>query len=215
MKETLSGIQSAKEQVERTTSASDRLRKTVDGYVTSVKSLYENLQLWEQQLQSYQTNLTADARKMLDEVDKHCKNATETISNATSGITEEFKEKTSAALTGFTTQNNKLDTHVQEMGSLRANIEKAITEINTLKSSLTEIQSELKISQDDQDRAIAALDNKLSTLPSTITTSEESLKSFVDSKCQQLFTQVAKNININRWIMIAGIILLAALHFLK
>lgn len=186
LKETLSGIQSAKEQVEQTTKASEALRKTVDGYVSSVNSLYASIQGWEQDLQSRQIDLNTEAQKMLKAVDTSCQQASNAVSKVANGVIENFQKETQSSLNAFVEQNNLLSKRVQEIGTLRANIEKATTEINTLKSSLVQLQRELKDSQDEQDRALADISSKMEVLPGVITQSEGA----IIQKSEQHFQEV-------------------------
>jgi chromosome segregation ATPase len=69
-------------------------------------------------------------------------------------------------------QNDKLTARVEELVSLREQIKKATSEIESVKGSLNEILKELKDSQDEQDASLEDLKQKVSGLNEKIDNSK-------------------------------------------
>lgn len=274
----LQSLVSARKQVEETIKASSELQKVVGGYVASVRTLCAGLQSWEDDLKVRELSLGQETGAAIADIKRLCAETITSFSVKANDIETSFKNNTKETLNSFTEQNSKLAERVIEMNALREQIKTATAEIENVKSSLEMISKDLKDSQDEQDRILEEIKQKIFDLPSTIQQStsaitqavsftEESLKEVLGqankaldavngkadtlalnianltSLCQEINSSVAstsdklsieinktkdelksdylstkediaKSTNINRWIMIAGFIILALLHFL-
>lgn len=175
-----------------------------------------------------------------------------------------FKSTSETSLTKFAEQNTLLASRVQELGALRQNVEKAIETIKSLKFSFSQIQTELKNSQKEEDQALTDLKQKVDVLPDNIKKTSDAIieygdfcfqkfnkildetapvitkietevssltqtASAIQSTCNAIRssieelkkkadateTSLQKSININRWLLVIGIVVLAIIFFMK
>lgn len=163
----------------------------------------------------------------------------------------------------FASENEKLRIQVNKLNSLQDVLNKATKEVNEVEKKVDILATELKTSQDSQDKTLASVKSSLEVLPSSVkshaaaiveevnnhasdlkTKSEEiiedvskaiqkldnqnsvltetkklcddikgdigNLKDSIDAQ----FESMRSTININRWIVIIGILALIVLHFI-
>ena len=109
-----------------------------------------------------------------------------------------FESKTKDSLQMFVEQNNKLTEHVKNLKSLRDEIVKTSTEIQEVKSLLSQISKDLKDSQKEQDEVLKRLDhgvteipNKLHSVVEAINTISESLIKEIDEKEVNILSHIS------------------------
>lgn len=239
MEAILNEVESARKQVESTVNASSELQKEVRAYVSAVKALCVNLQSWKSDLQAREGALSREYEEAITRVGSTCADVVSSFGTEVEKTSTYFKTKTEPVMERFTEQIGKLDKHVQDLNVLKDEIKKATSEIQTVKESLSQISKDLKESQESQDAVlndikqksdeiIGKADNISSQLSHVDSLSHEiktaceqihsTLKSSTESLQKTLETsknETVKNININRWIIIAAFIILLILHFIK
>ncbi len=264
LEKNLSNLDSARKQVESMVSASNELQSTVENYVASINSLYDEVKLWEKELQSSQTGLADDVSSVFAQLKTSCEATTAAFQNSSDKIVNSFKSTSETSLTKFAEQNTLLASRVQELGALRQNVEKAIETIKSLKFSFSQIQTELKNSQKEEDQALTDLKQKVDVLPDNIKKTSDAIieygdfcfqkfnkildetapvitkietevssltqtASAIQSTCNAIRssieelkkkadateTSLQKSININRWLLVIGIVVLAIIFFMK
>ncbi len=264
LEKNLSNLDSARKQVESMVSASNELQSTVENYVASINSLYDEVKLWEKELQSSQTGLADDVSSVFAQLKTSCEATTAAFQNSSDKIVNSFKSTSETSLTKFAEQNTLLASRVQELGALRQNVEKAIETIKSLKFSFSQIQTELKNSQKEEDQALTDLKQKVDVLPDNIKKTSDAIieygdfcfqkfnkildetapvitkietevssltqtASAIQSTCNAIRssieelkkkadateTSLQRSININRWLLVIGIVVLAIIFFMK
>lgn len=259
----LQEINSARNQVESTVKASTDLQKVVSEYVSSVQALSVGLQALESELRAREGALSNEYEDAISRVNSTCTEIISSFGTVVEKASTDFKGKTDSTIEKFTQQNTILTERVKDMNALKDEIKKTMSEIQTVKESLTQISKDVKESQEGQDRVLDDLKQKADAIPDKIQTASDAvidncnrkhqdIKSVLDElsqslsgidakidrlaettsaiqlKCDAIKSSVdeanasiassklatTKAINVNRWILIVGIIVLAALHFI-
>ena len=238
LEKNLSELDSARSQVLKSVNASNDLLKMVTLYVTAVKNLADSLEQWESSLSARESELHGEFESAISSIRQRCAETISAFNADVSKATSEFKTETDKTLEKFTEQNDKLVARVEELVSLREQIKKTTGEIESVKENLAQISKDLKESQKKQDevlndiklngdkikKEIDQLSSDLVDLKSScksLLTATSDVKFSVQLSSEQLTklindyqTFTTRSINVNRWVLIVGIILLASLHVL-
>ncbi|MBQ5365914.1 MAG: hypothetical protein IIU43_00365, partial [Thermoguttaceae bacterium] len=126
------------------------------------KNLADSLEQWESSLRARESELHGDFESAISSIRQRCTEIISAFNADVSKATSEFKTETDKTLERLTVQNDKLAARVEELVSLREQIKKATSEIESVKGSLNEILKELKDSQDEQDASLEDLKQKVS-----------------------------------------------------
>ncbi len=164
----LQNISSAREQIEKTVGASVELQKAVTEYVTSVRNLCVTLKGREKTLREKEDSLGQDVESAIADIEQTCSTLIATFNANIAQATTLFQTGTEATLGIFADENNKLAEHVKCLDSLRDQTGKATEEIQHLKDTLAQISKDLKESQDEQDKSLNDIQQKVANLPSQV-----------------------------------------------
>ena len=231
LEKNLQDINSAKEQVEDTINASSQLQNVVNGYVASVNAVLQETILLKEEI-----------AKMRDQKVTEIKEAVTSIEASCNTIIAEFKKNSSSILTDFVSQNDRLAKSNEELSAFQTKLEQSIEITSGLKTRQDEISADvhsihnkLQESTENISKQYGQLSQKVDADMTMLTKSmskefsrlsertEELNRAITKSQrvieelCKQISDQHAdnlKNININRWMLIAGILILAALQFI-
>lgn len=226
----LQSIVSARKQVEETVKASTDLLKMVSEYVSSVKTLCLGLQSWEADLRAREDSLGEATESALIRINSTCKEIITAFHTDVVNIATDFKTQTESTLSKFVEQNQKLEGFIQKLNTLQNEIQKVTAEIPIIKdelihlsTSLNEFRSEMDTKEqrlrtilDGTNTKIDLLNEKADNLKSATAQILSAIQSSTTTLTSAIATskeETAKSININRWIIIIGIIILAALQF--
>lgn len=239
MEASLNEVESARKQVESTVNASSELQKKVREYVSAVKDLCVKLQSWESVLQAREKSISREYEEAITRVGSTCAEVIRSFETEVEKTSTDFKAKTKPVIERFTEQIGKLDKHVQDLNALKDEVNKAMSEIQNVKESLSHISKDLKESQESQDAVLNELKQKcdqvlsktegissqlsqVNSLSREIKTASQQIHSTLNSSTQSLLisleaskNETAKAIIINRWLMIAAFIILLIIHFVK
>lgn len=186
LEKNLGELDSARSQVLKSVNASNDLLKMVTLYVTAVKNLADSLEQWESSLIARESELHGDFESAISSIRQRCTEIISAFNADVSKATSEFKTETDKTLERFTEQNDKLAARVEELVSLREQIKKATSEIESVKGSLNEILKELKDSQDEQDASLEDLKQKVSGLNEKIDNSKGLVLQAITRSAQSL-----------------------------
>ena len=231
LEKNLQDINSAKEQVEDTINASSQLQNVVNGYVASVNAVLQETILLKEEI-----------AKMRDQKVTEIKEAVTSIEASCNTIIAEFKKNSSSILTDFVSQNDRLAKSNEELSAFQTKLEQSIEITSGLKTRQDEISADVhsihnKLQESTEniskqygqlsqkvDADMTMLTNSMSKEFSRLSERTEELnraitksQRVIEELCKQISDQHAdnlKNININRWMLIAGILILAALQFI-
>lgn len=195
LEEDLQSIVSAREQVEQAVNSSTDLQKVVSEYVGSVKTLCSNIQTWEENLKEREFSLNHDVETAIYAIRQTCTEIVDAFDTKVDNVHSLFKNETKDTLDKFIEENNKLQKHVESIDALREQIKKTTCEIQLVKNSLTQISTELKESQDEQDALLDEIKQRIFELPIAIQNEAQSIISTV-GRSESSIIDIINNTNI-------------------
>ena len=231
LEKNLQDINSAKEQVEDTINASSQLQNVVNGYVASVNAVLQETILLKEEIAKMRVQKVTEIKEAVTSIEASCNT-----------IIAEFKKNSSSILTDFVSQNDRLAKSNEELSAFQTKLEQSIEITSGLKTRQDEISADVhsihnKLQESTEniskqygqlsqkvDADMTMLTNSMSKEFSRLSERTEELNRAItknqrdiEELCKQISDQHAdnlKNININRWMLIAGILILAALQFI-
>ena len=186
MEASLKEIESARMQVESTVKASSGLQKEVGEYVSAVRKLCVTLHAWEEELKTREISLRHETESVISDIKRLCEESITSFSSNINEIGTSFKNNTKDVLERFTEQNNKLAGRVEELNALGEQIKNTTEEIENVKGSIEVISKDLKNSQDEQDRVLDEIIQKIAAFPAMIQQSTITITQAVSSSKQSL-----------------------------
>lgn len=230
LEKNLQDISSAKKQVEDTVNASSQLQNVVYSYVASINDvLQETLRLKE------------EIGKMRNQKVTEIKEAVTSIEVSCNTIIAEFKKETSGILTDFVLQNDKLAKSSEELRTFQTKLEQSIEITSALKTRQDEISADVLSIHNSLQENTENIFKQYDQLSHKVDASMTVLTNSMNNDFNKLFKQIEelsraisknqmaiekigkqisdqhalnlKNININRWILIVGVLILIALQF--
>jgi len=244
LKQNLAEIQSAREQVETTVAASDRLQNVVSGYVTAISKLQDDVKKWQDEIKNYQQAKITDVEGSISHLKSSCDSAVSAFDKDVQKASASFSDDANKTLSAFTKENEKFAEQIAQLNTLHNSIKQAASEIESIKGVLDALSTDLKESQKSQDVALDKINQKATNLPNAIQQAadnnvqklnelhsalisridiidgkENVIKDKLEQSVEKISTEiqssrdnVTKNIQINRWILIAGIVILVILQ---
>ncbi|EFC68514.1 MULTISPECIES: hypothetical protein [Prevotella] len=231
LEKNLQDINSAKEQIEDTINASSQLQNVVNGYVASVNAVLQETILLKEEIAKMRVQKVTEIKEAVTSIEASCNT-----------IIAEFKKNSSSILTDFVSQNDRLAKSNEELSAFQTKLEQSIEITSGLKTRQDEISADVhsihnKLQESTEniskqygqlsqkvDADMTMLTNSMSKEFSRLSERTEELNRAItknqrdiEELCKQISDQHAdnlKNININRWMLIAGILILAALQFI-
>ena len=231
LEKNLQDINSAKEQIEDTINASSQLQHVVNGYVASVNAVLQETILLKEEIAKMRVQKVTEIKEAVTSIEASCNT-----------IIAEFKKNSSSILTDFVSQNDRLAKSNEELSAFQTKLEQSIEITSGLKTRQDEISADVhsihnKLQESTEniskqygqlsqkvDADMTMLTNSMSKEFSRLSERTEELNRAItknqrdiEELCKQISDQHAdnlKNININRWMLIAGILILAALQFI-
>lgn len=231
LEKNLQDINSAKEQIEDTINASSQLQNVVNGYVASVNAVLQETILLKEEIAKMRVKKVTEIKEAVTSIEASCNT-----------IIAEFKKNSSSILTDFVSQNDRLAKSNEELSAFQTKLEQSIEITSGLKTRQDEISADVhsihnKLQESTEniskqygqlsqkvDADMTMLTNSMSKEFSRLSERTEELNRAItknqrdiEELCKQISDQHAdnlKNININRWMLIAGILILAALQFI-
>lgn len=238
LEENLKNVDSARKQVENTVASSADLQNIVNGYVASLDSLVQDIEQLINDLANYKSLKTDELESSIHKIDAACEKTVEAFKKMLAAAEDDFKMKLNGQIEKIVSENNKLSGEVERLHENQEPLERAITtstEVSKKTSALSEnvdnyhsddvkFQNELKTSVatltssvnsefQKLDAEIKAQEKQMSTVIqkiNNIKSAQEELKDKITTAQAELESKIC----INRWVMIAGIILLIVLHFI-
>ena len=226
LEKNLQDINSAKKQVEDTINASSQLQNVVNGYVTSVNTVFL---------------LKEEIGKMKNQKVTEVKEAVAAIEASCTAIISTFKEDTSSILADLSSENDRLTKSNEFLRVFQTKLEQSIEITSVLKTKQDKVSADVLSIHNSQQEATENISKQYDQLSQRMDTSITVLTDSMDKDFGKLSKQTEelnravtkiqmtiedldkqiseqhvtnlKNININRWILIIGILLLAALQF--
>lgn len=230
LEKNLQDINSAKKQVEDTINASSQLQNVVNGYVTSVNTVLQETILLKEEIGKMKNQKVTEVKKAVAAIEASC-----------TAIISTFKEDTSSILADLSSENDRLAKSNEFLRVFQTKLEQSIEITSVLKTKQDKVSADVLSIHNSQQEATENISKQYDQLSQRMDTSITVLTDSMDKKFGKLSKQTEelhravtkiqmtiedlgkqiseqhvtnlKNININRWILIIGILLIAALQF--
>lgn len=230
LEKNLQDISSAKQQVEDTVNASSQLQNVVNGYVTSVNTVLQETILLKEEIGKMKNQKVTEVKEAVAAIEASC-----------TAIISTFKEDTSSILADLSSENDRLTKSNEFLRVFQTKLEQSIEITSVLKTKQDKVSADVLSIHNSQQEATENISKQYDQLSQRMDTSITVLTDSMDKKIGKLSKQTEelhravtkiqmtiedlgkqiseqhvtnlKNININRWILIIGILLIAALQF--
>ena len=230
LEKNLQDINSAKKQVEDTINASSQLQNVVNGYVTSVNTVLQETILLKEEIGKMKNQKVTEVKEAVAAIEASC-----------TAIISAFKEDTSSILADLSSENDRLTKSNEFLRVFQTKLEQSIEITSVLKTKQDKVSADVLSIHNSQQEATENISKQYDQLSQRMDASITVLTDSMDKDFGKLSkqteelhravpkTQMAiedlgkqiseqhvtnlKNININRWILIIGILLIAALQF--
>lgn len=206
LKSTLSDVSSAREQVTETVQAYSQTQKEIHSYVTNLEQIEKSITSIISLLQNNKVVIDQQSKNAVNNLKTSCDTVISYAKNEFSSTAQSFADDTNRNVASMASQIERFDRTIEKANTLTNKVETTSKEVSSLIGSVKALQEDLVSSQKSQDEAIGNI----------AATSNSLIKAIEDLKVSQEKNsiQIAKGINVNRWIIIAGFILIAILQYL-
>lgn len=256
LKETLSDVATARDQVNETVKAYSKTQTEIHFYIENLNQIESAISSLISMLQNNKIIVEQQSINAVDNLKASCDVILNQAKSEFVATSLRFSDETGRSVNSLTTQIERFDHSIDKANTLTNKVEATSKEVSGLIASVKSLQVDIVNSQKTQDEAnehiremlsdakvslskqdevlsqnahnldsivesisscTVSLTEKLSKVSSEITVSFssvdksiEDLKSLQDKHC----SNVLKEINTNRWIIIATLIILVVLQFL-
>ncbi len=250
LKNTLSDVSSAREQVTETVRAYSQTQEEIHSYVTNLEQIEKSITSIICLLQNNKIVIDQQSQNAVNNLKTSCDTVISHAKNEFSSTAQSFADDTSRNVASMTSQIDRFDRTIEKANTLTNKVEATSKEVSSLIGSVKALQEDLVSSQKSQDEAIGIISTKQDQTNTSlfeliskqnhaveelgksisensnsikekmssamITASNSLIQSIENLKVSQEndSVQIAKGINVNRWIIIAGFIILAILQYL-
>lgn len=235
LEKNLKDIDSARKQVEQTIESSNSLQAVVANYVSSLDSLQANVKNLIEDISSYQRVKSSEFNESITAMKSSCDTIVELFEGKLNSSSEKLKSGMTDTLGTFVAENSKLAGHVSELAALKESLNTATAEVKEVEKKLDKISADINKSQQDQDKVLESIKASIELVKTQIDSSKTDVIKKGDSVIAAIgdtktsikadlddvhrFVEMSKdiikkNMNLNRWILIGGLIVLAILHFI-
>lgn len=169
----LAEVESAKKQVEETIATSESLQQIIGRYSESLSSMGKDISAFIEEIRNYQGNKTSELDSAVDTIKTSCDCVINKFNAEVKLAIKSFDEKLSETIVKFGSENEKLRIQVNKLNSLQDVLNKATKEVNEVEKKVDILATELKNSQDSQDKTLASVKSSLEALPSSVKSQAE------------------------------------------
>ena len=178
----LAGVESAKKQVEETIATSESLQQIIVKYTETFNAMSKDISAYIEELRNYQDIKTSDFSSAADAIKISCECVINKFNADVKASISSFDRKMADTIVNFGSENEKLQIQVNKLNSLQEVLNKATKEVNEVEKKVDVLATDLKKSQDEQDKVLVSVKSSLEALPSLVKSHTESVVSEVN-KC--------------------------------
>lgn len=182
----LTEVESAKKQVEETIATSESLQQIIGRYSESLSSMGKDISAFIEEIRNYQGNKTSELDSAVDTIKTSCDCVINKFNAEVKLAIKSFDEKLSETIVKFGSENEKLRIQVNKLNSLQDVLNKATKEVNEVEKKVDILATELKNSQDEQDKVLANVKSSLEILPSSVKSNAEEIVSEIKNRTLDL-----------------------------
>lgn len=189
----LAEVESAKKQVEETIATSESLQQIIGRYSESLSSMGKDISAFIEEIRNYQGNKTSELDSAVDTIKTSCDCVINKFNAEVKLAIKSFDEKLSETIVKLGSENEKLRIQVNKLNSLQDVLNKATKEVNDVEKKVDILATELKNSQDEQNKVLANVKSSLKTLPSSVKSNADVIVSEIKNRTLEL-KSVSENI---------------------
>lgn len=182
----LAEVESAKKQVEETIATSESLQQIIGRYSESLGSMGTDISSFIEEVRNYQGNKTSELDSAVDTIKTSCECVINKFNAEVKLAIKSFDEKIAETIVKFASENEKLRIQVNKLNSLQDVLNKATKEVNEVEKKVDILATELKTSQDSQDKTLASVKSSLEVLPSSVKSNAEEIVSEIKNRTLDL-----------------------------
>lgn len=179
-------VDSAKKQVEETIATSESLQQIIGRYSETLSTMSKDISAFIEEIRNFQDMKTSDLGSAIDAIKTSCECVIDKFNVDVKAAIKSFDEKFAETIVKFGSENEKLRIHVNNLNSLQEVLNKATKDVNEVEKKVDILATELKNSQDEQDKALASVESSLESLPSSVKSHAEAMVSEVKNRALDL-----------------------------
>lgn len=182
----LAEVESAKKQVDETIATSESLQQIIGRYSESLSSMGKDISAFIEEIRNYQGNKTSELDSAVDTIKTSCDCVINKFNAEVKLAIKSFDEKIAETIVSFGSENEKLCVQVNKLNSLQDVLNKAIKEVYEVEKKVDILATELKNSQDEQNKVLANVKSSLKTLPSSVKSNADVIVSEIKNRTLEL-----------------------------
>lgn len=253
LKDTLSDVASAREQVSETVKAYGQTQAEISSYISNLKQIEAAISSLITLLENHKSVVDSQSANAIDNLKHTCDAVVSQTKSELASTSQRFSDDTRKKLSEFSSQIQRFDQSIDEANKLTNKVEVTSREVSELNGSVKTFQVSLSSFQESQAKAIDCISQKqdvansslskqeetlaqhsqaldvmgksiysnttsiVEGLSSTIAASTNSLNKSIKELKETLdvnSAQNAKEIKMNRWLIIVAFIILAILNLI-
>lgn len=164
----LAEVESAKKQVDETIATSENLQKIIGRYSDTLSTMGKDISVFIEEIRNYQDIETSELSSAVDAIKTSCECVINKFNADVRDVIKSFDEKITETIVNFGSENEKLQIQVDKLDSLQDFLNKATKKLNEVENKVDILATELKTSQDSQDKTLASIKSSLEVLPSSV-----------------------------------------------
>lgn len=164
----LAEVESAKKQVDETIATSENLQKIIGRYSDTLSTMGKDISVFIEEIRNYQDIETSELSSAVDAIKTSCECVINKFNADVRDVIKSFDEKITVTIVKLGSENEKLQIQVNKLDSLQDFLNKATKELNEVENKVDILATELKTSQDSQDKTLASIKSSLEVLPSSV-----------------------------------------------
>lgn len=185
----LAEVDSAKKQVEETIATSESLQQIIGTYTESLHDLNKDISTFIEEVRNYQDIKTAEFGSATDAIKTSCESVVGKFNVDVKTAIKSFDEKFAETIVKFDSENENLRIQVNKLHSLQEVLNKSAKEVDEVEKKVDILATELKESQDEQDKILASVKSSVETLPSSVESHAEVIVSEIKDQTLGLKTK--------------------------
>lgn len=171
----LAEVESAKKQVDETIATSENLQKIIGRYSDTLSTMGKDISVFIEEIRNYQDIETSELSSAVDAIKTSCECVINKFNADVRDVIKSFDEKITETIVKLGSENEKLQNQVNKLDSLQDFLNKATKELNEVENKVDILATELKTSQDSQDKTLASIKSSLEALPSSVKSHTEAI----------------------------------------
>jgi DNA repair exonuclease SbcCD ATPase subunit len=166
LENSLKGINSAKQQVEKTVKAYESVGIDIENYCASLQTISDNMLAILELIRDRQAELVNDGEKILDNLNKAVSDTLNQNKAMLDSVRSDFALKTQTAINDINTTVSDFGIKVKRLESLKDDIGKALSEAMSLRADINGYKTEVEQTLSGQNESLSLLKESIEKMSS-------------------------------------------------